>query len=734
MKANTDQRNPSTLAMVMPRDVTRITRSALLFVVFIVSLVWFCLTLMILMLHEEFSRTRRINELSEDIRNLESPDHREIPHEHHELMNRKYNPKDGLVKDSINRLENVEKEGYALERKKKIHKLKEMRSDIERNDELKKRKEILKDWKKSRDHKLDEFGKIKEDGNSLGYNITTGKLSVNEKEKSGDMSEKEIKDVKKQSSVLANENVKNLTSPHDRHVAENINNSTEEEVNKHSNKANENMSSNETVENRKNMSELKFASKISERERLRHLYEMKPENAPGEYGISAKVDVREMAPDQKKIHNELYMRNAFDQYVSDMISVHRRLRDGRNPDCKAKTYHKDMPDTSIIICFHNEAWSVLLRTIHSILDRSPPELIKEIILVDDFSDMEHLKENLDAYLQEPGLEKVRVVRTPKREGLIRARLLGYAVATGDVLTFLDSHIECLPGWLEPLLSRIAENETTVIAPVINAISSSSFSVDNSEMHNIGVFDIYGMYFNWGHLPDNLKKKVLSEPVVTPTIAGGLFSMSRDYFTRLGTYDQGMDIWGGENLELSFRVWMCGGRLEIHPCSHVAHIFRSVSPYKWGKSFAEILKKNSVRVAEVWMDHYKHVYYERLNYELGEYGDVSERKALRERLKCKDFDWYVKNVYPSIKVPEKAQYVGEIRNLMAPNCIDSMGRKGSRNLVAYPCHGMGGNQDKHLQLDKTELCIELKADRTTVELARCRDTDAQRWTFSRKSQF
>ena len=44
----------------------------------------------------------------------------------------------------------------------------------------------------------------------------------------------------------------------------------------------------------------------------------------------------------------------------------------------------------MVIIFHNEAWSPLLRTAHSVVNRSPPEYLHEVILLDDFSDRRKL--------------------------------------------------------------------------------------------------------------------------------------------------------------------------------------------------------------------------------------------------------------------------------------------------------------------------------------------------------
>lgn len=101
-----------------------------------------------------------------------------------------------------------------------------------------------------------------------------------------------------------------------------------------------------------------------------------------------------------------------------------------------------------------------------------------------------------------------------------------------------------------------------VTPVIEVIAWKDFEYKRSHVNvlpNRGIFS-WDLVFHWGPVPEKQKKlrKSDAEPIRTPTMAGGLFAMDRKYFFSSGSYDSALKFWGGENIEMSFRLWMCGG--------------------------------------------------------------------------------------------------------------------------------------------------------------------------------
>lgn len=102
---------------------------------------------------------------------------------------------------------------------------------------------------------------------------------------------------------------------------------------------------------------------------------------PGDNGSKFVIDSID-GIDRQKVE-ELKREYGVNMVASDYIPMDRVVPDIRHPECKYWHYPEQLPSTSVVIVFHNEGLTTLMRTAHSVLLRSPRKLIKEVILLDD---------------------------------------------------------------------------------------------------------------------------------------------------------------------------------------------------------------------------------------------------------------------------------------------------------------------------------------------------------------
>ncbi|XP_041929779.1 polypeptide N-acetylgalactosaminyltransferase 18 [Alosa sapidissima] len=399
---------------------------------------------------------------------------------------------------------------------------------------------------------------------------------------------------------------------------------------------------------------------------------------------------RDLGPESRRVALKMFQAHGYNSYLSDRISLDRPIPDLRPDGCKNISYPPHLPQVSIVFIFVNEALSVILRSIHSAIHTTPTHLLKEIILVDDNSSNEELKLRLDEHVSElnsrrPGL--LKLVRHQRQEGLIRSRVSGWRAASAPVVALFDAHVEFNTGWAEPILSRIQEDRTRIVSPSFDNIKYDTFEVEEYPLSAQGFdWELWCRYLNppkaWWSLSNN------TAPIRTPALIG-CFVVDRQYFEEIGLLDEGMEVYGGENVELGIRVWQCGGSVEVLPCARIAHIERAHKPYT--EDLTGHVRRNALRVAEVWMDEFKtHVYmaWNIPQEDSGiDIGDISERRALRKRLQCKTFRWYLVNIYPEMRMYTDMAAYGVLKNSLKPEVCLDQGPDQDNVPILYLCHGM-----------------------------------------------
>lgn len=120
---------------------------------------------------------------------------------------------------------------------------------------------------------------------------------------------------------------------------------------------------------------------------------------------------------------------------------------------------------------------------------------------------------------------------------------------------MDGHIECNLGWLQPLLARIANDRSVIAVPLIDTISAADMSYQYGKKITVSGFR-WTLIYNWIPVPERELIRThydVTAAINTPTMIGCAFSIDREFFFEIGSFDDGMNIWGSENMEISLRV-------------------------------------------------------------------------------------------------------------------------------------------------------------------------------------
>lgn len=277
---------------------------------------------------------------------------------------------------------------------------------------------------------------------------------------------------------------------------------------------------------------------------------------------------------------------------------------------------------SVVLPCLNEPYAY--NTVMKFCNRTPPEVLEEIIVVDDASTPPMVERLQDV----PSHCKLKVLRHEDSFGLMIAKQTGGDAAKGTYIGFYDCHVAPAVDWFKETIDLLAVKERRLVVPMIADLDLDTW---DEKVHGALTAKCY-INFNadfWWYE---------DESDFIPVISGGLVATTQKWWKDSGGFDPGMRGWGGENTDQSLRAWLCGGDVVRARTSRVAHMWRIDSDKRTLSHFhLKHQTDNLARVAALWFGEFKDKFRDGgLNPSI----NVSSAAQRIKELQCKPFVYFL----------------------------------------------------------------------------------------------
>mmetsp|Transcript_8526 Transcript_8526/g.20069 ORF Transcript_8526/g.20069 Transcript_8526/m.20069 type:complete len:523 (+) Transcript_8526:49-1617(+) len=309
--------------------------------------------------------------------------------------------------------------------------------------------------------------------------------------------------------------------------------------------------------------------------------------------------------------------------------------DVRPRGCREMAYSRaDMSNltVSIVVPWLEEPFDNVRDLLLSVQQFTPGWLLREIIFVARGS-----KPREKELIAISDKVRVKSVSHLEARGTASAKLIGVKAAVAPAVAVLSASSRVNRDWLQPLLTHLAKQPRSVVVPAVDIIPPDDWRKYKKAAHGYWRYE-WSLDLTRGNPGDSIEES--SQAFVSPA-APGIFLVRKKWFEHLHLVqaDFNSSLAESEQFELSMRSWLCGGRIDIVPCSRVG--WQQI-PFQASNDTA-ILQERRL-LAESWLEDGQQQFYRAVpaayNTSMPQVSALELRRADRVELRCNPFSWYL----------------------------------------------------------------------------------------------